>query len=304
MICCVIVLRLLAWVYARCGRADGAGGAVTGAPRRSRRLVLPLLAGAEIALAVVLLQLLRPAHRGGYPRHDSPHLQAAHSATAWVVITAALSAAAVGAAVWVAARRGAAVLGAGLLLAAGTAALSQSAAISSSHLLAMVLLESLTIVTPLCLIGIGWNRGLADDVWVVGRAAISISAALGIIAIIIAAHTDSTGRTSWLGAHWWSASAALALSALFWASVLRFRLPQPLRLIIIGMVLEAGALLALAMLVGGAPMNSPAALGLSAQADQRLAALSMMVVDTCLVACWSRAGQADFPSRISAKATT
>lgn len=305
MICCVIVLRLLAWVYERCGLATGVGGATGTRPRRVPGALLSLLAAIEIAMAVVLLRMLRAPHSAGHMRHDAGHMHAPHPVPTWAAIAAAVAVAAVGAAVCLASRRrSTAVVAAGLLLGTGTTTLSESTAMGSSHVVAMIVLESLTVVTPLCLIGIGWNPGLADDVWAIGRAAVSIAAALGVVAVIISTHANSMYRTAWLGAHWWAGPVALAISAVFWASVLRFRLPGPFRVIIIGLVLEVGSLLAIAMFLSTAPMDSRGALGLSALADQRLAGLLMMSVDAALVASWFRAGALASFRRMSARAST
>lgn len=300
MICCVIVLRLLAWVYERCGLASGVGG--TTARKLPVSLVLLFaLASVEIALAIAFLGMLRAPGHAGHMHHDAGQMHGVAPVPHGSAIFAIASTAVVGVLVFSVVRgRRKSIRGAGLLLAAGMAALSQSTAMLSSHLVVMVALESLTVVAPLFLIGIAWNRGPADDVWVIGRAALAIVAAAGVVAVILSAHADSMGHATWLGAHWWSASVALAISTLFWTSVLRFRLPRPLRFVTIGLVLEVGSLLAITMLLRAAPMGSPGPMGLSALADQRLAGLSMMLVDTTLLGAWLRASGVVLRPRLSA----
>jgi hypothetical protein len=309
MICCTIVLRLLGWIHGRFNPSGG-GSAEGAQSRRFPLALLVLLAGVEIAIVVALLAVLSASGPSTAMHHHGAQMAADAGPVVpspWALIASASSAAVVAAVIWaIAHRRRTLSAAAGLVLALGTAILARATVTGSSHFAAMVVLESVTVLTPLCLIGIGWNKAQADDVWVVARAGIAISAGLGVIAVIVTAHTGQMAMetTWWLTTHWWSVGAASAVGSVFWASVLRFRLPQALRLAIVGVVLEVGSLLALAMLVGAAPMRSSGVAGLSGLADQRLAGLFMMIVDAGLLALWWRtadlAVRSEAPTRAAA----
>jgi len=303
VICCVIVLRLLGWIYERCGFAPGTSGT------RTAKLPIPvwlliMLAAIEIGMGIALLRMLGNAGQAGQMHHGHGRMEQAAPAPHWHVVAAVAAVTVVGGLACAVVRdRRIHVASAGLTLTAFMAGLSQSGLMQSSHLVVMAVLESLTVVTPLCLVGLGWNGGQADDVWVIGRAAIAIAAAAAVVTVILSAHAHSTDRATWLGAHWWSGATALAAGTAFWAGVLRFRLPQLLRFVLIGFVLEAGSLLALAMLLSTVSMDSAGLLGMSPLADQRLAGLLMMLVDGALVASWLRASRGRLPRRLRARTT-
>jgi hypothetical protein len=169
----------------------------------------------------------------------------------------------------------------GVAVSAGAAALATSSLTAASHLVAMVVLESCVVVTPLCILGFEQVQGAADDVWVVIRGVVSIGAGLWVIAIIVSVHVMSW-RSALLpptGASPLVVPVGLAGGAAFWASVLRFRLPRHFRTAVVIAVLEAGALIGLAMLIVTASLPSSAAVPIDARLDQRLAGLFMMVVD-------------------------
>lgn len=167
MICCVVVLRLLAWIAGRLGLTGVAEAVSPESPSTNRKFVAVLLAGAEIALVLGWLHTAAAADAMAHPDHGSAH--------------------------------------------------------------------------------------------------------------------PSSPLWAWFAAHWWSVAAAFGVATVFWTCVMRYRMPDLVRFTIIGLVLEVGALLALAMLLGADAMESTG-MPESPLPDQGMAGVVMMVVDTVVVA--------------------
>lgn len=282
MACCLFLLRLLAPLAHRLG----IGSPVTRAPR------LPVVPIALLGLAEVGIALLVvPGLRGGSAAEMTGHLHHLAPATSGGVrlgtFSALLFTGVIAVLALQVARRTSSAVGiAGAAALVGAAVFAVTSAAGSSHALMMVVVEVALVLGPLGIVGTTVNLRPADDIWVVARAALTLTTTAAATFLLVTLHLPTTHH--WYvgaeGLRWWLAPLLAATGLAFWGCVLRFRLPATWRALLLVGVLETGAVIGLTLLVarqGLTPMGGFLELGVVA--DQRLAGALMMVVDAVLL---------------------
>jgi hypothetical protein len=278
MACCALLLRLLAWMYLK------ATARTSALPTTPFLPVVPLLALAavEFALTVALVGA-RGADSGMTDMHiGHPYAMNSVSAVNSVALVASLIVtAAVTGSACLFARPGVVASAVAIALSLVISVVAQTVSARSSHVVSMMLLEVCLVIVPVIVVGFASPSGLADDVWVVVRAALAILFSGVMIAVLLGVHGSSSSAVlSAAGvALWWAVPAGVAAGVAFWSATLRFRLPRRLRAGLVLAVMETGSVVGLAMLVGGRPLPGVGIFGLSSVADQRLAGILMMAVD-------------------------
>lgn len=249
-----------------------------------------LAAGLEIGAAVAVAALgTRGTRRPDSPSHSHSGMAAMHpenAAAHWSVAAVATGVVAAGAVLWwmrTRSRAGAA------LAAAGLAALAASPAVRTtsvtSHLVAMAALEVLAVAVPLLIVAAVRRPAPPDrDRSTRPYTVAVIAAAVCYSGMLIVLHLpvihDRAGQLALLPL--WLALVVAAIGIAYWTSILttagRVRTSVRRRALIIGQ--EVGAILGLAAIIRpdtGMGHSSP--LGISAQLDQRLGGVLMLV--TC-----------------------
>jgi len=263
--------------------------AVDGGPRPSRSLWIAAAVEIGVAVAVSAIVLhaghAPPATDGSASGMASMHSHRSVEPhwSAGTLVAAALAAAML--AWWLATRaRIPAVLTAAGLVWLGASDTVRSLAVHS-HLVAMAALEALLVAVPLLLIAslprrapdTGARRSLAWTVWVV--VAVILNSALLIALHLPAVHNRGADLDM---LPLWLALLIVVVGLAYWGAILlttRGVRPALRRgALIVGQ--EVAAILGLATLIGPNPhMNHAGALGLSANLDQRLGGMLMLV--TC-----------------------
>lgn len=249
-----------------------------------------LAAGLEIGAAVAVAALvMRGTHRPDSPSHSHSGMAAMHPETIaahWPVTTIAAGVFAAGALIWwlsTRSRAGAALAAAGLaVLAASPAVRTMSV---TSHLVAMAALEVLAVAVPLLLIATVRRHTPADaDRGTDPYTAAVITAAACYSGMLIVLHLpvihDRAGHLALVPL--WLALVVAAVGIGYWTSILAtaglVSNSVRRRALIIGQ--EVGAILGLAAIIRpDTTMVHSSPLGISAQLDQRLGGVLMLV--TC-----------------------
>lgn len=249
-----------------------------------------LAAGLEIGAAVAVAALvMRGTHRSGSAGHAHSHsgMAAMHPETAtahWPVTTIAAGVFAAGALLWclrTRSRVGAALAAAGLAVLAASPWVRTVSV--TSHLVAMAALEVLAVAVPLLIVAAVRRPAPTDaDRSTRPYTAAVIAAAVCYSGMLIVLHLpvihDRAGQLALLPL--WLVPVVAAVGIAYWTSILttagRVRTSVRRRALIIGQ--EVGAILGLAAIIRpdtGMAHSSP--LGISAQLDQRLGGVLMLV---------------------------
>lgn len=251
-----------------------------------------LAAGLEIGAAVAVAALVmrgthRPEPSGHVHSHSGmagmyPEAAAAH----WSVATIGAGVFAAGALLWwlsTRSRAGAALAAAGLAVLAASPAVRTLSV--TSHLVAMAALEVLAVAVPLLLVAAVRRPAPTDpDRSTLTYTSAVIAAAVCYSGMLIVLHLpvvhDRAGQLALLPL--WLVPVVTAVGIAYWASILatagRVRTSVRRRALIVGQ--EVGAILGLAAIIRpdtGMAHSNP--LGISAQLDQRLGGVLMLV--TC-----------------------
>ncbi|MET8763310.1 hypothetical protein [Lentzea sp. NPDC004782] len=171
------------------------------------------------------------------------------------------------------------------VLVIGAAVLAVAQPLSSSHVGLMAILEIVLVLAPLTALDGTWNEEMGEDPHAGVRTPLVLGLASGIatVVVVVLAHT-SAGHALLMapeGTPWWVVPSGWSLGSAFWTTVTRSRLPRGLRLLAVGVVLEAMMTMGLAMLVAAEPLAGAAAV--NPVLDQRLAGVLMLLLDAVVL---------------------